>query len=194
MPKISERQALMKELNYVIKMMAMWDDDDTSEAEEISDICALLQSTRFINLREHVRKNKSMNEMLWHYGERDFKQIVRMKKDSFLRLLNLIADDPIFGLPDQRRKQCPVWVQVMVVFQRLGCKENGVSVGRCARLSGFSNGAVCKFTERVFQAILRFRKQVVRWPDELERQEISARMGAKFGLPGAVDFLPETNS
>jgi hypothetical protein len=72
MPKISERQALIKELNSVLKVMSMWDDDDTSDAEEIFDICALLQSTRFINLRQHVRKNKSMNELLWHYGKSFF--------------------------------------------------------------------------------------------------------------------------
>jgi hypothetical protein len=62
MPKIPERQALIKELNSVLKVMSMWDDDDTSDAEEIFDICALLQSNRFINLRQHVRKNKSMND------------------------------------------------------------------------------------------------------------------------------------
>ena len=142
MPRISDRQHLIRELDDMIKILAMWEE----EIEELLDIKACLESCRYFNLRSHIRKNRTMNEMLWFYGDREFKQVVRMKKESFMKLVNLISDDESFGSPLSRRKQAPVWVQLQVVLQRLGCDGNGVSVGRLARLAGFSTGTVCKFT------------------------------------------------
>jgi hypothetical protein len=33
-------------------------------------------------LRSHIRKNKSMNEMLWFYDDREFRQVVRMNQSQ----------------------------------------------------------------------------------------------------------------
>jgi len=55
--------------------------------------------------------------------------------------------------------------------RQFGCSF--VSVGRLARLAGFSTGSVCKFTERVYKAILRLKKRVIKWPDAEERAELS---------------------
>ena len=118
--------------------------------------------------------------------------MVLMKKDSFLKLLNLISDDPIFGSGSARHKQAPVWVQLQVVLQRLGCDGNGVSVGRMARLAGFSVGTVCKFTDRVFTALLRLRKRVISWPKEDERRRLSAYMRAKYEIPGGILIIDGT--
>jgi hypothetical protein len=60
----------------------------------------------------------------------------------------------------------------MVVMNKLGCFGNGSSVGRMAKNCGFSVGAVDLFTKRVFQAIIKFRKLVIRWPSKEERIEI----------------------
>ena len=61
-----------------------------------------------------------MNEMLWQYGDREFKQLVRMKKASFEKLVEVLSLNPIFGSSNQKHKQIPVWIQLMVVLQRLG--------------------------------------------------------------------------
>jgi hypothetical protein len=71
----------------MINCMAMCDDDEEDEIDELLDLRASLASCRYLDLRRHVRKNKAMNEMLWYYDDREFKQVVRMKKDSFLKLL-----------------------------------------------------------------------------------------------------------
>jgi len=108
-----------------------------------------------------------------------------MDKLSFERLLGMICNDPIFQ-SGNKKKQAPVWIQLLVVLTRLGCYGNGASVGRIGMTSGFSYGSVCHFTRRVFHAILKMRRNVIRWPDAEERREISARMERKYGLGGAI--------
>ena len=83
-------------------------------------------------------------------------------------------------------------MQLQVVLQRLGCDGNGVSVGRMARLAVFSVGTVCKFTDRVFTALLRLRKRVISWPKEDERHRLSAYMRAKYGIPGGILIIDGT--
>ena len=94
MPRTSERQDLVKQLDEMIKVLAAMDEDE--DLEELCDMRAALLSCRYLNLRSHVRKNKTMNQMLWFYGDREFKQVVRMSVDSFLRLIALIKDDVVF--------------------------------------------------------------------------------------------------
>jgi hypothetical protein len=145
MPRISERQNLLGQIGKLLKTMAMFGDDETDDFEELLDLKAQLESVRFLNSKDHVIKNKSMNEMLWIYGDREFKQIVRMKKQSFERLFKVLRHNRGFGSSDQKHKQAPVWTQVMVVLQRLGNDGSGISLGRCAMNGGFSNWSVCKF-------------------------------------------------
>ena len=183
---------MLKDLDRALLMAALLSDDDSSDVEDILEMRSMILSSRFMNLRAHVHKNRSMNEMLWRYGDKEFKMLVRMKKESFLKLLDLISTHPVFGNNHQRHKQAPIWVQLMVVLGRLGCDGNGVSVGRCGINSEFSVGSVCKFTERVFTAILSLHDRVISWPNARERKEISARMGTKFGLPGAVSIVDGT--
>ena len=102
-----------------------------------------MESVRFLlNLKEHVITNKSMNDMLWIYGDREFKQLVRMRKQSFERLVEVLRHNRVFGSSDQKHKQAPVWTQVMVVLQRLGNDGSGVSLGCCAM-----NGLTCTWLE-----------------------------------------------
>jgi hypothetical protein len=62
-----------------------------------------------------------------------------------------------------------------VVLKRLGCEGNGVSVGIVSRFSGVSTGTVVKYSERVITAIYDIGHQLIQWPDENERREISNR-------------------
>jgi hypothetical protein len=47
MPNISERQALLHEIDHMLKVMAMFDDEETEEFEELLDM----------NLRKYQKKN-----------------------------------------------------------------------------------------------------------------------------------------
>jgi hypothetical protein len=88
--------------------------------------------------------------------------------------------------------QAPAWIQLMVVLSRLGCDGNGASIGRNARHGGVSHGSVCKYTERVFVAILAMKDAEICWPTAEERKIISRRFAVKHGLPGVVGVVDGT--
>jgi hypothetical protein len=129
--------------------------------------------------------------MLFGYSVRDFKQAVRMDKPSFERLNDMIKDDPVFH-NNAHNKQTPVWVQLMIVLQRLGCDGNGAATGRIARSGGFGNGTVNLFTYRIFHALNKFKKQFISWPNAAERKDISIRFARDHGLPGCVSIVDGT--
>ena len=90
MPRVFERSSLMKSLDWMLRVIISYvDEDDLNAADEIVDIKAALENTRYLNLRECVTKNRSMNDMLFTYSERDFIQVVRMATPSFGKLLVL---------------------------------------------------------------------------------------------------------
>jgi hypothetical protein len=97
------------------------------------------------------------------FSDREFKVIARSDKSSFIRLVEMIEDHPVFDR-SSRHKQSPVWLQLVVVLNRLGCDGNGTSIQRTAILNGISYGSVKKFTERVFTAIRSLEAKYVYWP------------------------------
>ena len=55
MRKVSEREALIKELDSLLKLMAMMDDDGTEDFEELMEVRACLEDVRYLNLRKYER-------------------------------------------------------------------------------------------------------------------------------------------
>ncbi len=53
MQKVSDRQNQIKELDFLLKCMAMMGDDDTEDFEELMEIRFLLEDVRYVNLREY---------------------------------------------------------------------------------------------------------------------------------------------
>lgn len=66
-----------------------------------------------------------------------YRQEMRMSRDAFLKLHELIKDHDIF-VSDSRRPQTDVMIQMMVAFEQLGFYGNGASIGRIARSAGIS--------------------------------------------------------
>lgn len=131
---------LICQLDFVLRNLVIDGKEDTKEFRELIAIRCGLGEMRYLNEREPVRKSKVMQEMLFHYPDREFMQIVRMSKQAFVRTVARIENHPVFhsvGL-HSRHKQADVWVQLMVTMGRLGCDGNGASVGRNARSDGIS--------------------------------------------------------
>jgi hypothetical protein len=175
----------------MIKTMAMFGDEETNDFQELLDLKWSIEALRYFNIRQYYEKNRSMNAMLWRISDDDFRQIVRMNKPTFIKLVSLLGAHPVFH-NNSRYKQCAAWVQIMVVLQKLGCDGNGNSRGRLARNCGYSNGAVTIFSRRVFTAILSLRKKVIKWPNARERNQIAERMDQKYGIAtcGVLDGTP----
>ena len=122
--------------------------DESDEFNEIMDIYHQLESTRYFNERTTVPKDDWLSKILFRYSNNDFKQIARMDKSSFVRVVDLIKHHRIFH-NNSLRKQAPVWLQFLVVMQRLECDGNGASVGTTAKFNGISDGIVVIYTKRV---------------------------------------------
>ena len=72
-------------------MSILWDDEETDDFEELLYIKFCCESNRYFNLREYTKnKNGSIHDCLFEFSDKDFKQSVRMKKRSFIRLVNMI--------------------------------------------------------------------------------------------------------
>jgi hypothetical protein len=169
MPKTSERQELILQLETVLRQLAIEGEDDTEEFEELAELEAMVGGFRYLNLREYLDKNKSLCECLWEWGPRDFKQAVRTSEPSFRRLLDLIKDHDVFK-NNSEHAQTPVWIQLMVTLQICGLDGCGASNGRLARTAGFGHGTVCLFRDRVYKVLMDLKKKYVYWPNAMERK------------------------
>ena len=58
MPRVSDRQFLLNELDHMIKIWAIWDEEE--DVEELLEVRAFMASCRYLVLRKHIRKNRSM--------------------------------------------------------------------------------------------------------------------------------------
>lgn len=192
MPRLSERQALIDDIESILKELAIHGDEKTADFSELFDLRASLDEARYLNLRKHIKKNRSMNDMLWTYSDKDFRQAVRMDKTSFVKIVELIKNHDVFNRESKTQKQAAVWVQLMVTLQFCELEGNGASIGRNARSNGFGEGTVVKFKQRCFKAILSMEKDFIKWPDEVERDVISSWFRVKHGIPNAVGIVDGT--
>ena len=112
MPKISERQRLIEDIDELLEKIMLDDDDNTEDLEDIFELKIFIESSRFISSRKTIPKNPSMNDMLWIWPEEAFKQEVRMGKVAFVRLVNLIESHEVFK-NNSRYKQKAVWSLVV---------------------------------------------------------------------------------
>jgi len=129
--------------------------------------------------------------MIIQLEDQEFRQIARMSKTSFFRLLERFDAHPVFQ-NGNNHKQTDVWIQLLVALNRFGCYGNGASRGSLARTFGISAGTVNMFTSRVMQVILELEPEFLYWPNAEERQQISSLFGQKFGLPGCVGIVDGT--
>jgi hypothetical protein len=73
MPKVSERQIVIRELDRMVRTLAMFGDDNTKDFNDLMDFMAFIESSRYLHHRVyHLGKNKSMNDTLWTFTEGDF--------------------------------------------------------------------------------------------------------------------------
>lgn len=191
MPKRSDRKEMLLELDNMLRVLAIYDDDNTEEFQEVLKMYAQLYSTRFFIEREVIPKSSSMIDIMWHYADKEFKQIARMNKSTFIGLLNLIENHAVFK-NKSKNKQKPTWIQLLVVLNRLGCEGNGISIDRNAMFNGISHGSVYSYQTRVFAAIKDLEKVYLFWPNIEQRKKISERFGSHHGLPGCVGIVDGT--
>jgi hypothetical protein len=94
-----------------------------------------------------VPKTVQLRNLIWEYSEREFKQIVRVNRDTFQFIVSKIANHPVF-VNKSRHAQRGCWIQALVALEKLGSHGNGASVGNIARSAGVGNGTVTLYVKR----------------------------------------------
>ena len=98
MPHISGKQAIIKEIDHAIRTGFMLDLFNNDELDELMNYRLMAMECRTISPRMPIPKNKAMIDMLWQWGEADFRQETRMARHSFKCLVRLIENHPIFTI------------------------------------------------------------------------------------------------
>ena len=164
MPRVSDKAKLVSDLNRVLIQLAINEQEETSEFQELIELYAQVDGNRYFNEKSNksIPKNPWLKENLFNLPDSEFKDIVRMSKTSFFLVVQLIQDNPVFA-NNSFNKQEEVWFQLAVVLNRVGTDGTGSSVKKNSLFSGVSYGSVEKFTERVFKAIVSLKNQFIFW-------------------------------
>lgn len=145
MPTQTDKKILLKSLEksiYVKLFARIIEGEDPLEdiQENIPEITTylLLASNRYLSPRTKVPKMLSNAAfILQKLDSNGFRQELRMNRDSFYALYEMINDHNAFQ-SSSRNPQTDIKVQMMVALEQLGSYGNGSSVGRIARYLGVS--------------------------------------------------------
>lgn len=177
MPKLSEREVFLAEIVDVLAaaVLELQDDEDLADStegedsddvevasdsdeagsgvDELFDLLCAVDSSRYLGDRRRFAKARDFGLSFFaNLPPREFRQIARMSKESFERVVSLIKSHSVFA-NKSRYKQAPVWFQLAVTLDRFGNYGNGASLGRTFKLWGIGKGTVDLFTCRVETAL-----------------------------------------
>ncbi|KAJ9093559.1 hypothetical protein QFC21_006400, partial [Naganishia friedmannii] len=132
MPRLSDRQRLLRELIETVDLFFLLEIIDAEEDEEVLEtlmLCRMsVESQRYLtrppkyNLKAQLRAGRF--ESILSYDDRHFRMEARMSKVCFWRLVDHIKDNPVFS-NQSHREQDPVQHQLLVTLFRLGKYGNG---------------------------------------------------------------------
>jgi hypothetical protein len=154
MPKKSDRAIILKDLDTAFRTMCINGDENSPIFDEMFDIFVQLSFSRYLYEREPIPKTDGLAKLMLAFADKEFKIIARMGKDSFFQIVKLIENHEVFQTVKSRHKQTPVWLQLLVTLNRLGCDGNGAGLHRVSVFCGVSYGSVDNYCKRVFQAII----------------------------------------
>ena len=61
MPRISERKDIIGQIDEILKVLILDGQENSADFEEMIDLKVIVETTRYINLREMSKRNKQMN-------------------------------------------------------------------------------------------------------------------------------------
>ena len=153
MPRNSERQTLLSDVVDVMAIAILDEEDDEdlelsdlcdnelfSPVGELSELLLHVQSARYLADRQRLPKSIAFNENVFcSLAEPEFRQIARMTKGSFWRVVSEIQDHPVF-INQSPFPQAPVWQQLAVSLDRFANYGTGASLSRTQHLWGTGRG------------------------------------------------------
>lgn len=74
MPKISARQELLRSIGGLIRLAAIYDDEE--EIDDLLELNFAVSSSRFLTSRSQIPKTIEFRNLLWQLPDREFKQVI----------------------------------------------------------------------------------------------------------------------
>ena len=131
----SGRQILLDEFESILRHLIIFGEEESEGFSEVMELFEGLTGCRNLNARNNIPKSDGIIKIMMDLPDHEFKVLARMDKASFHEMVRLIENHPIFQ-NYSNHKQAPVWIQLMVVLNRLGCDGNGVSIDRTSIFAG----------------------------------------------------------
>lgn len=214
MPKVSERQKVLKQLDSVIKRRRVEaafrlvsydsDDSDTDILVEgiIDNVIELAYNTVlsrcYLLPRKPYRKGLAHNIFQRDLQREDnpdgtppwltddeFVQKYRMNRDSFEAIVELIRDHPAFQTRG-KKKQAPVEHQLLLFLFYIGTAGSGANFPRCRQVFGIGRGTCNDYRKRVVAALRSLKDMTVSWPDRVERMAIANRFREQYDFINCI--------
>ncbi len=195
MPRLSERAKALNTLYHARKRILIdnSDSDSANVDEEMADnleITAFLLSQRYLKRPSHYRNKEFDADTAFHewLTEARYVAFTHMTSISFEFIFNMIKDDAIFVNPSpiSTSQQRSVYFQLFVALSRFACHGDGWCLDRACECFRIGHGTILLYTERVCEAIGRHVNHWIKWPNAVQRRDLSALGESKYGFPGFI--------
>jgi hypothetical protein len=217
MPRKSDRKRLIDFITAKVERQkkeafnrALLEEEDSDQDDRDASTIRFLRSLkkkRYVYRKCHYRKNRRKFDLQdalsydsVHYNEEEFLFAFRMKRESFLLLLEQMKTRKAFKKTLKFKKQRPIAYQLLVFLFRVGKEGIGGSASAVSSHFGIGKGSVINYVKRCVSALHEIKEEVIHWPNEEERDEMKARLattgfrhcvGIIDGTLIVLDFRPE---
>lgn len=177
-------------LNFKALVFKGSDEDDEDAIMEFGmNVSLLLANRRTCHL--HVPKSEHwLKNVLVNFDDGRMRQMIRINKDEFDHILELIKSDPVFHNA-RCVSQLPINLQLQIALFRFGGNGDSCSIRKIATLFGVGDGGtIITVTQRVIRAVLNLKTRFLHWPSNEERKKIVK--DTMHELPGCVAYIDGT--
>jgi hypothetical protein len=189
--------SIKKDIEYALVLLAIQEEEDFFDENEpdnnddfIKEILLVLSSLRYLVPRNYVIKSQQWwYEILPLYDDTRFKKVLRMERQQFNKLVQVLQNDTIFQNKGNK-PQASVNLQLAIFLRRLGTKDDILSI--CSRF-GISEGTVILYVNRVIKAIRNKKSEFIQWPRNDNRAIVHAGFQAIGGFQNVVGAIDGTH-
>jgi hypothetical protein len=189
MPRVSERQEFMRELEWIVAFAIV--DDDVELLQDAVHMYTLVDESRYFCERSiRDRQDTFFLQVFPNLSDGQFRSMFRTTRRGLHVLGTLIQQHPVFINNSTFKQAHPTW-QLAIALYRFGHNGNGANVIDLSARFGIGAGTVSLYTSRVITALLSIMGDWIKWPDSSRRAHIWRAMREE-GFPGCVGFLDGT--
>ena len=192
MPRLSSKQLLERDL------WTLWIHEVSIHGalapSALHHLCLYegIQEQRYQIPRSLVPKSNWITAILPQYNDDRWRSFTRMDPQSFIHVLRLIQNSPIFQ-NNSNRPQASISSQLKIALYKLAQNGSGSGFRPSSTQWGVSEGHIYNSTRRVVYALFQLRNRYIKWPFPEVRHHESFKNYDRAGFVGAVGSLDGTD-